>query len=285
MKLINFKYFEAFNKLRNDMDAPLISWDNKSVWQETDSDDLLKRLSSSEGIEVGDISEISILEDGTFGYNGQKVLVYIRDQYFNPRYPHREYKFHISTCSTIESAFNSKRKSRFVVASDTNGKFSVYRTNRVTREVEESLTLELHVCKNCLAKLAYKGYNPSNKKKIYNEFSLPEFFELYGGTKHTAIPDQTDISAPKNRYSPNHRKISELVRKNSGWVCNRCGIDLGLHKHLLDTHHINGEKSDNRKINLEPLCIRCHANMAAHIMKSDPRYKEFMRLLQSGELK
>jgi hypothetical protein len=51
----------------------------------------------------------------------------------------------------------------------------------------------------------------------------------------------------------------------------------------LHAHHKNGEKSDNKKENIEILCIGCHAEEYAHShMKSLPEYKNF--ILQFGSI-
>ena len=47
----------------------------------------------------------------------------------------------------------------------------------------------------------------------------------------------------------------------------------------LHVHHKNGQKNECEEINLEALCIRCHAEEAMHShMKSHPDYQEYARL-------
>ena len=83
MKLPDFIKATHLNQLRGKMNAKLIDLSTVK-WNSFDSDELLIKLNSVEGIIVEDISEISFAEDGTFEYKGQKVLVYIRDQKYNP---------------------------------------------------------------------------------------------------------------------------------------------------------------------------------------------------------
>jgi len=60
------------------------------------------------------------------------------------------------------------------------------------------------------------------------------------------------------------RLISRYLREKAGWKCELCRIGNGdLHpitnsEVVLTVHHINGDPTDNRKINLIVLCQRCH---------------------------
>lgn len=175
MNLIDFTNHPALNALRDKMNALLVvNWETSS-WTGVDAEGLLRRLNSLEGIEV-DINEIIPSKNGTFEYKGQKVLVYIRDQYFNFRHRGGGYKFHIANCDTMKKAFQTGRQDRYVVSTRTDGRFLV-NVRKHSSKIEE-----LRVCKNCLLKLHYKGYNHPKGRSIYEKFSLSEFFQQYGGT-------------------------------------------------------------------------------------------------------
>ena len=120
-------------------------------WEALDQDDLLKRLNSHEGIIIENIDEIEFMDDGTFEYKGQKVLVYIRDQKFNPQYGEREYKYHISNCDTIQEYIDHNRFNRYVVSTRTDGRFIInVKDSRSKEFIKQNEIVELSVCKNCL---------------------------------------------------------------------------------------------------------------------------------------
>jgi len=68
----------------------------------------------------------------------------------------------------------------------------------------------------------------------------------------------------KKLYPENWDRISRLLREKAGWKCELCGAANGCYhpvtgsEVVLTVHHINGDPSDNRKINLIVLCQRCH---------------------------
>jgi len=91
------------------------------------------------------------------------------------------------------------------------------------------------------------------------------------------MPTYTDINAPPNEYSSGFDDVSEMVRKQSGWKCDNCGLDLSQNHKYLHTHHINSIKSDNRQDNLRSLCIKCHSDQPDHLqLKWSYDYNNFM---------
>lgn len=277
MKLIDFTTHIALNELRQKMGATLVHWEGPG-WAELDQEELRRKLNSIEGIEVN-IEEIVPSKDGTFEYKGQKVLVYIRDQYANPHYPNREYKFHIANCETMERAFANGRSNRYVVSTRTDGRFLVNVKDFYSQKViKEGAIEELHVCKNCLLKLRYNGYSShSTSKHIYFHFKLSEFFQKYGGTQITKIPPHTDLTAPRDEYTEDFDKLSRALKEKNSWCCEQCGRDFSEHKDFLHTHHRNGIKGDNRLDNLMTLCLGCHSEVPEHEhLKFSPDYARFI---------
>ena len=68
----------------------------------------------------------------------------------------------------------------------------------------------------------------------------------------------------KKLYPPNWEEISLLIREQAGWKCELCKsaqdkpqIVTGAIV-VLTVHHINGDPTDNRRINLIALCQKCH---------------------------
>lgn len=76
--------------------------------------------------------------------------------------------------------------------------------------------------------------------------------------------------------SPYWRKLSDWMREEKRWACEKCGIDLKGRRSDLHTHHIFG-RGFNSPQHLKVLCIACHADEPHHeFMKAYPEYKAFL---------
>lgn len=169
-ELIKLESWDKFYKMGLSKEKSDFSLDfefKKIIWQ------------NSTDIEVSaDDKNFTSTKSGIF-YNGQRVILYIRDQiqYFEDKTT--QYKFHIIGCSTLKSMMTQKRYEKYVVTNDTSGIFKVHyiRNNNIV-EAET----RLHVCKNCLNMLNWKGYkraSAANRLKIYENFSIEEFFRSF----------------------------------------------------------------------------------------------------------
>ena len=283
MKLPDFSRHVGLNQLRQKMGANLIPWDPERNWQPIDIDEML----GDTGIDIPP-EEIDPFVDGTLGYRGRRVAVYIRDQYgSSDSEPHQLNKVHVADCSTLQSMRHQGRYERYVATTRTDGLFIVNFLGSFGSGIRrEGVECELYVCINCLRRLNYNNYNirtRSERGEIRESFNLEEFFERYG-TQITDPPTHTDITAPLNVYSLRSEQISRRCRERVEWKCEHCLDDLedGEMQRFLHLHHVNGLRHDNRNENLRALCIRCHAEEPQHQhLRTHPDYEEYMRILQN----
>lgn len=277
MKLIDFIKSGYFIDLLNKMNAPLIdNWEASKDWKDLTDKEL--EIMSIEGIDVPvDDENLKLSEEGHFLYKGKKVVVYIRDQRFYPKFGEPEYKFHITNCKTLmEMKQKNRFNSRYVVSNRKDGKFIVNLKNMSAGVINKGLENELKVCKYCLRSLSYKGY-PGNLN-VYNEFNLNEFFKV-NFTTVDKLPHNSAESAPLSVYPENWEQLSRGIKEEMGWICEKCGINLKDNPKYLHTHHIDGNPSNNNFSNLKVLCIKCHSEEFIHShLKFSPGFKKFMRL-------
>jgi len=173
---------------------------------------------------------------------------------------------------------------RYVISQRTDGKFKMNFLYGYGKQQSE--THELKVCKDCLDDLFYKGYRHTDPRRhaIHSAFSLIEYFARYPKTFIPFLPLHTDHTAPLNEYSNGFREASQRYRAESGWRCENCRIDLShpSHRRYLHIHHLNAQKSDDRRDNHRALCIRCHAEEPMHArLKNSPDYGEFLKVYPS----
>lgn len=177
------------------MGAELIEW-NAWNWKAKRAEAILGQLSTQRGIELKeDLERLEINDDDTFSYEGNKVLLYIRDQY-SPNKSDQEYKYHICSCNIIQNMFDEGNKNRYVVTRNTSEEFYVCIVRN--GEIVEESVKKMSVCKSCLMSMNYKGYghhSSRESKVIYINFSLDEFFELYGETRFDEKPNYSEYTA------------------------------------------------------------------------------------------
>jgi hypothetical protein len=240
-----------------------------------------------EGLDVN-IDDVRELPDGTLAYKDSRVLVYIRDQHiFQQRDPREGLpKFHLANCDTLKNMREKNRFGRYVASIRTDGKFEIiFVHNRGERKRAEE---ELDICKNCLDHLSYNEYRHHSPKthrdKIFNDFSLKDFFIQYPRSIITNPPTHTSANAPVNDYAPKFGEISRQYRAENNWICKNCRVDLSQpsHRRYLHTHHEDGLRYNNSRENLTTLCIRCHANEPSHShVRNSPDYTNFLKIYPS----
>lgn len=269
--LRNINFSDIFSDIRDNMNI-----DNKLI-----VDKNFGKFSFNTDWETIEISGITItpldknfsIKNNELFYKNTKVLLYIRDQamYGQPEDALKNYKsaykFHLSWCQTLQTMFNSGKYEKYVVSTRQDDVLLV-RAIGSNNKVYES-EQKLHVCRYCLSTLNYKGYRyatKAQKDKIYNEFSLKEFFNVQNSDySFHDMPKHDEYSAKTNIYPDNWEHVSELHRKLCHYQCERCGKDCSHDHKLLHVHHINGNKQDLRQINLIALCRECHIQEHPHM--------------------
>lgn len=269
--LRNINFSDIFSDIRDNMNI-----DNKLI-----VDKNFGKFSFNTDWENIEISGITItpldknfsIKNNELFYKNTKVLLYIRDQamYGQPEDALKNYKsaykFHLSWCQTLQTMFNSGKYEKYVVSTRQDDVLLV-RAIGSNNKVYES-EQKLHVCRYCLSTLNYKGYRyatKSQKDKIYNEFSLKEFFNVQNSDySFHNMPKHDEYSAKTNIYPDNWEHVSELHRKLCHYRCERCGKDCSHDHKLLHVHHINGNKQDLRQTNLIALCRECHIQEHPHM--------------------
>ncbi len=256
MNLPDFKVHNLYNRLRTQMNARLVNWSECGPWNSINIDEILETTGH-------DISpeELSVANDGTLEYKGRKVVVYIRDQ----RVQYQPYKFHVADCKKLTEMRDNDRYHRYVVSNRTDGTFTVNSYER-GQIVKKNTAVKLNICKYCLNHLNYKGYVSSNEQtrtRIYNSFELDEFFGKYT-SQITIEPAHTNVTAPADEYTVNWENISRGYRESANWRCEQCQVSLRDKREYLHVHHIDGNKNNNIRENLQALCVACHASRPYH---------------------
>ena len=215
------------------------------------------------GVDIEDLSQLTPLNDHTLTFKGQRVILYIRDV-SNWSDELKLPKFHVANCSTLQKMQAQGRRKRYVVSQNESNLFhlNLINGNRIQKSEQK-----LDVCRNCLEALQWNQYSKrmsySEKNNCVNSFKVEDFFSKYP----KSLINKNSYSrkdSPINQYPDNWGSISNKYKESKRWVCEQCSVDLSNNRHLLHTHHINGQKNDNSPSNLMALCVDCHANQYMH---------------------
>ncbi|MBF0187654.1 MAG: HNH endonuclease [Magnetococcales bacterium] len=258
--------FPELQQLVRRMGAGLVRW--QSTADNLEPIDIRQVL--LKGKEIG-IDEISVDADGLLTYQGEKVLLYIKNtrlaketlQFEREKSP----KLHFSDCRTLDHMRNVGRFDRYIVTTNTSGEMEMGYHNPKTGE-RGTIRTRLFVCRNCLYKTNYKKYRIKNsvgKTHIRDTYSIREFFESFTSDFKNK-PTYTDVTVPRGGYSDNWDQISKRVRKQAGWKCAECGVVLSEqgYRNLLHVHHVDGVTRNNSRSNLRVLCALCHKKEPQH---------------------
>ena len=206
--------------------------------------------------------------------HGQPVFAYIRDHTTvgGVLRPEHCRKVHFTVCSALKSM-------------KTQGRFQRYRitnkeTNRYIIDISagwgrtEQRETKLYPCQYCLGQINYLGFRygmPAEEKKIVlMSFDAKEVLQILR-SKEANFRLRKAASHLKSAlwfsgYPLDWAKASKDYRRQRDYTCEDCGVRLVQYKHLLDVHHINGDKQNNDASNLRCLCKICHARVHPHYL-------------------
>lgn len=184
-----------------------------------------------------------IKEDGT----KHQVFIYKYD-YWLHRYGEQKPRFHICKCSIIENFMTSGNFDGHYVRANVD---PVPVLSKESGQIEEIAGLPL--CQNCIAKMGnVTGISSTEFAKLLREAM---------GEQETPKTHEVDIFG----YTKDWEQISKKYREKHDYTCEECGIRIeGFDREYIHTHHIDGNKLNNKEKNLKCLCYYCHANVDEH---------------------
>jgi hypothetical protein len=155
MKLPNFYEFEPLNIVKLKMGISRNSYGDLTIVVDPSrlTELELEKITSSHGLDIS-ADDLTVLTDGTLAYKNSRVLLYIRD--FTIYSGHRSQpRFHLANCKTLKDMREKKRFDRYVVSTNTDGKFNlnIIESGRVKTEI-----YSLSVCQNCLDRLRFNSF-------------------------------------------------------------------------------------------------------------------------------
>jgi hypothetical protein len=164
---------------------------------------------------------------------------------------------HLFNCETVQQYTN------FSIANQNNVDVKCRDTNRLHTNVN------LITCGNC-------------KSLFYEEVGK----QLYGQDFNEIILDFEESDEIRNTqkgrsgYVTNWNEISSAYRETKSYQCEQCNFEMtGREGYcFMHVHHIDYDTTNNRRSNLQCLCIKCHANV------DDRHRRNFSTIYQQREI-
>jgi hypothetical protein len=181
-------------------------------------------------------------EDG----NGQRIFLYKRNyrltRFGKPR-------FHITDCRTIRE---------FMASGSLQAQYRRANTETVPvcdmdNDYEDVMVSDLPLCMNCLS-----------ETDAYRNMTTSDFVEILKAAEEASPAHDTEVDF--YGYTKDWEQISAAYRELHHYTCEECGIQITnpFDYYYMHTHHLNGNKADNRSDNLKCLCISCHSKVDAN---------------------
>ena len=126
-----------------------------------------------------------------------------------------------------------------------------------------------------------------SEKSLHLDEQLDELVKLFITDKATKKEETRKTDPPTLSQNNEYwTELSNWYRKQRGWTCENCNLNLKKDKRFLDTHHIFG-RGYNSPEHLKALCVGCHAEQKTpsdhSFMKNDKRYRKFVRTYRKKE--
>lgn len=146
---------------------------------------------------------------------------------------------HIYNCDTTDDL---SRKMK-VTSSSQNTFFS--------RDRRKNISANLKICKKCSRNLR-KKFNLKLGINDFNDFVLA----LEESHKKQLITEPTG-------YIINWKQVSYCYRYTKNFTCEICGYKANEsnEQKFLHTHHVDRIKTNNKRNNLQCLCVKCHSEV------------------------
>jgi len=153
-------------------------------------------------------------------------------------------KFHITNCQTI---LEQRASGRFDGRYFWHNSNLVSIENRANGKIHENVNLSL--CNYC-----------RNQSSITEYKDIDGFFNILDKQEQEDLNQEYEVDI--FGYTLDWQKISREFRKEKGYTCENCGIIIEIpgDRRFIHVHHKSGNKLNNKRNNLESLCVLCHAH-------------------------
>lgn len=175
-------------------------------------------------------------------------------------------RIHFSVCTTLRNMRNQGRFERYRRTTRVDDVYLIDIKSGMDGERE----LPLYPCKHCLKEVNYLGYGTAsgweNRQKIVEGFRARDALQFLR-EKFRSFDSKTQniqSASLSTSYSPDWSQRSSWYRRLRGFTCEECRVQLSDAPHLLDMHHIDGNKRNDRGQNLRCLCKLCHSRIHPH---------------------
>lgn len=189
----------------------------------------------------------------------RQVFLYKREYYLKTADRPR---FHVCKCRTIERFMEGDDIPTYRKANTTKVKV----LNRNTgRDVWVS---HLPLCKNCAYILGNYAY--------YDSFAFVEVLKSAAPAEEE--PKQQSYEIDAHGYTRDWNEVSRRFREERNYTCEKCGVQVSrFETEYMHVHHRNGDKANNRRSNLQCLCIKCHSEVdPTHVHNFSTRSKQIL---------